>query len=365
YAAIQNKFKLFKLMERYNKNPLPKFQIIDLKNEEGFSKKYPVTETMIRKINDNINKNEQVLLFLNRRGFSNYMVCQECGSVINCEKCNISLTYHKATGEMICHYCGSKKPYYSKCDKCGSENLSDKGAGTQKIEDLLKNIFTDKNIARLDLDVSRKKGKLHEIIRDFENNSINILTGTQIISRGLNFPNVTLVGILYIDDILNLPDFRAAENVFDLIVQVSGRAGRDKLIGEVIIQTFLPDHFSIKHAVQYNFEKFYNEELDLRKALHYPPFYRLVKITFEASDVNAVEETSMKVCELLKKSISDTDVEFLGPISSPVSRIKDKHRYQLLIKCKKISSIREGLCKVNRRYHSVHVIIDVDPVSLL
>lgn len=365
YYAMENKFKLFKLMERFNKNPLPKFQVIDLKEIEGFSKKYPITEILINKINHNLSRGQQVLLFLNRRGFSNYIVCQDCGAVFNCEKCNISLTYHKTSDNLICHYCGFKKPYQRKCEKCGSVNLSDKGAGTQKIENILKEVFTDKTISRLDLDVSRKKGKLKEIISDFENNNINILTGTQIISKGLNFPNVTLVGILFIDDILNLPDFRASENVFDLIVQVSGRAGRDKLIGEVLIQSYVPEHFSIKCATSYKFKQFYQEELKLRKQLNYPPFCRLVKITFEDINLKAVIDTSEDVYKIIKKYLIDPQVELLGPISSPLSKIKNKFRYQILIKSKKMSSIKDALQQIKRRYKTVNVIIDVDPISLL
>ena len=365
YFALREKYKMFIMHERYNKNPLPEFHVIDLKESDEFNKKYPLTKSLINKVDENIKKNQQVMLFLNRRGFSNYLVCRNCGYIFKCEKCNISLTYHRIGDKLVCHYCGYKKNYPIKCENCNSKDLHQSGAGTQKIEYILNEIFKDKVISRLDLDVSRKKGKLKEIIADFEKNNINILTGTQIISKGLNFPNVTLVGILFIDDILNLPDFRASENVFDLIVQVSGRAGRDKLLGEVVIQTFVPEHFSIKYATEYRFNEFYKKELQLRKELNYPPFCRLVKITLEGRGLEMVIDTSKAVYSVLKKNISDEAVELLGPVSSPISKVKNKFRYQILVKTKKISNIKEGLNKVKRRYKTVNVIIDVDPVSLL
>jgi len=365
YYAIQNKYKLFTIYERYNKNPLPQFYIIDLKESDDFSKKYPLTDTLISKINEYLLKKQQVLLFLNRRGFANYIICQNCGFVFTCTKCNISLKYHKTNNRLVCHYCGMHQAYPSKCTNCDSDSLIQSGAGTQKIEYILKEIFKEKIISRLDIDVSRKKGKLKEIIRDFEKNNINILTGTQIISKGLNFPNVNLVGILFIDDLLNLPDFRASENVYDLIIQVSGRAGRDKNVGEVIIQTFIPDHFSIKCATEYQFNEFYKNELALRKELNYPPFCRLVKITIEGKDLEHVIKTSQKVFRSLKDNINNDSVELLGPISSPISKIKNKYRYQILIKTKQMNFIRKGLIKINRRYKNVNTIIDVDPVSLI
>ena len=365
YYALKGIFKLFVLHERFNKNPLPEFHVIDLKESEGFTKKYPLTKELIQKVDENLKNNQQVILFLNRRGFSIYVICQDCGYVFSCEKCNISLKYHKTTEQLICHYCGYKKAYPSKCEKCNSTNFLQSGSGTQKIEYILNEIFNDKIISRLDIDVSRKKGQLKEIISNFEKNNINILTGTQIISKGLNFPNVTLVGILFIDDLLNLSDFRASENVFDLIIQVSGRAGRDKLVGQVVIQTYVPEHFSIKHATEYQFKEFYKEELELRKELNYPPFCRLVKITLEGKDLDMVIKTSQDIHTGLTNSINNETVELLGPISSPISKIKNKFRYQILIKTGKLNYIREALEKFNRRYKSVNVIIDVDPISLL
>jgi len=366
YYAITKRFKLYTLFERFNKNPLPKFYIVDLKEDTTFSRKYPFTTFLIKRINENLEKNEQIILFLNRRGFSNFVLCKECGYIFMCEKCNVSLTYHKTGNKLICHYCGATRTLPGKCDKCNSTNLTYTGAGTQKIESILSEIFPDKKITRLDLDVSRKKGKLKEIISDFEKNNINILTGTQIISKGLNFPNVTLVGILYLDDILNLPDFRASENIFNLIVQVSGRAGRDKKVGEVIIQTYLKDHFAIKYATSYQFQKFYLEELNLRKKLNYPPFCRLIKLTIEGKDENKVARFAGKIHKLLSNDIKEKSVEMLGPAPAPISKIKSKFRYQILIKTKKISYVRKSLNSIERRkYHSINVIIDIDPVSLL
>ncbi len=366
YQAKKNTFKLFTLEERYNQLPLPKFTIVDLKQSDDFSKKYPFSQILIQRVNENLKKNHQALLFIHRRGFSNYIVCKHCGYIFNCNNCNISLTYHKTSAKLVCHYCGHSEKLPERCPKCNSINLEHYGAGTQKVEDILKQIFQDKRIERLDMDVSRKKGMLEKIINDFAHNKINILTGTQIISKGLNFPSVVLSGILFLDDILNIPDFRSSENVFNLIIQIAGRSGRDKIPGEVIIQTFLPEHYSIKYATTYAFDKFYEEELKLREELHYPPYFRLIKITFEGITLKEVITTANQINEQLRQSLMNTkDIEILGPVSAPLSKIKTKYRYQILIKALSFKNLKNVLMKLERKMGKVQIIIDVDPVSLL
>ncbi len=364
YFAKKGRFKLFTLTERYNKKPLPEFNIIDLKEDISFSKKLPISETLVVALSDVIKKNEQAILFLNRRGFANYIICKDCGYIFKCPYCNISLTYHKTKPKLMCHYCGFTRDVPIKCEKCGSTDLSYGGAGTQKIEKSIQEIFPENLISRLDTDAVRGKGKLSKIIDEFEKGKINILTGTQMLSKGLNFPYVTLVGILFIDDLLNLPDFRAAENVFNLITQVSGRAGRNKLPGKVYIQTFMPDHYAIKFAVNYKFEQFYQYEIKLRKELNYPPFCRLIKITFEGKDETEVQQVSEKSKKILSKDeLGKTQI--LGPIPAPISRLKGKYRYQILIKTDSIKSIKERLKGLSHIEKKVHIVIDVDPYSLL
>lgn len=367
YQAIRDRFKLFILKERYNKVPMPRFTVIDLKQLPEFSRKYPFSDLLVSKMNEYLKEGHQILLFINRRGFSNYIVCKSCGFIFLCRNCHISLTYHRTSKNLHCHYCGHTEEEPHSCPKCRSINLVHQGAGTQKVEDILRAVFPDKRTERLDMDVSRKKGMLEKIIREFTDHTIHILTGTQIISRGLNFPAVLLSGILYLDDILNIPDFRSAENVFNLIVQVGGRAGRDKLPGEVVIQTYLPDHYAIKHAINYDLEKFYEEELALRKELNYPPFIRLIKITFEGEDQEEVKEVSKKISASLNGQLKDrkNEVEILGPVSAPLSRIQGKYRYQVLIKAESFKLIREALQTLPRRENKVNIIIDVDPVSLM
>ena len=363
YQAKLNKIKVFYLKERYNKSPLPFFNVIDLRDEYSFSKKYPVSSAIVERIQENLNKKEQVLVFLNRRGFSNYVFCKKCGYTFSCKNCNISLTYHKKNNKLICHYCDHSEELPKKCPKCNSTELSMAGAGTEKVELLLNDIFKDSKVARLDTDITRKKGALQKILKEFETGKIDILTGTQIISRGLNFPFVSLAVILFIDDMLNLPDFRTAENVFNLIVQVSGRAGRDKIPGEVYIQTFLPDHYAIKYATSYKFNMFYEKELKLRKELNYPPFVRLVRIIFSGEDLEKVIKVSEKISTTLKQE--NKNIEILGPAPAPLTKLHKKFRYQLLIKTKKISSLKTLLRSLPHSVNKVLISIDIDPISLL
>ncbi len=366
YFAQKGKFKLFTIKERYNKQPLPKFDLIDLKEEPTFSKKFPISEKLVKEINEVLSRKEQVILFLNRRGFSNYILCRNCGYVFTCPQCNISLTYHKIGSKLVCHYCGYTRSLPEKCDKCGIIDLSYRGAGTQKIESLLEKIFPEYKISRLDTDAVRKKGKLTKIITDFESGAINLIAGTQMISKGLNFPYVTLVGILFIDELLNLPDFRASENTFNLIVQVSGRAGREKLPGKVVIQTFIPEHYAIKYASEYNFEEFYKYELKLRKQLYYPPFCRLIKITFEGKNNKSVNDVARKIFSNLNQKLGNREkTKILGPIPAPIARIKGKYRYQILIKTDSIKNIKNYLHLLPVQLKNVHIIIDVEPYSLL
>ncbi len=364
YQIKRKKFKVFYLNERFNKNPLPEFTIIDLKKDSSFNRKYPISTLLYEKIKKVLENREQVLLFLNRRGFSNYVFCKRCGYTFMCEKCNISLTYHKKNNKLICHYCGYNEILPEKCPKCNSINLEFVGAGTEKIEIILKKLFPDAKVERLDTDIARRKGKLKDILSRFENKEIDILTGTQIIARGLNFPYVTLVGILFVDELLNLPDFRAAEYTFNLIAQVAGRAGRDKLPGEVYIQTYLPEHYAIKSAVTYNFNLFYEEELKIRKELNYPPFVRLIKIVFSSENLDNVKNIAKEIYDNIKKwDISNCEV--LGPFPAPLGKIDKKYRYHILIKIKKLRDIQHLLHTLPHRKKGVLIAIDVDPISLL
>ncbi len=364
YQAKLKKIKVFYLKERFNGSPLPEFNIIDLRKDTNFSKKYPISSLITEKINETIKKKEQVLMFINRRGFANYVFCKNCGYVITCKNCNISLTYHKKSNNLECHYCGHTEKLPNICPKCNSINLNFAGAGTEKIETLLKDIFSNYVIERLDTDITKKKGRLSEILKNFESGKIDILTGTQIISRGLNFPFVSLAVILFIDDLLNLPDFRTAENVFNLIVQVAGRAGRAEIPGEVYLQTFLPNHYAIKFATNYQFNMFYEKELKLRKSLNYPPFTRLIKITFSGENLENVIKISKKIGNEIKEA-NNNKFEILGPTQAPISKLHKKFRYHILIKINKIFSINKYLHKLPHKVNNVLISIDIDPISLL
>ncbi|MBN1898944.1 MAG: primosomal protein N' [Spirochaetes bacterium] len=362
YFAKKGNFHLFELKSRYNKKPLPEFNVIDLSMDEGFSKKVPISETLIRQINQALSQKQQVILFLNRRGFSHFVFCRNCGFFYTCPHCNVSLRYHKGD-KLICHWCGYTRKAGKTCEQCGQDYLVHGGAGTQKIESVIARVFPKYHISRLDTDAVRKKGKLKEIISQFESGDIHLLTGTQMLSKGHNFPDVTLVGILFIDELLNFPDFRNTENAFQLIVQVAGRAGRDKWPGQVYIQTFLPDHYAIKYAVNYDFLSFYKTELGLRKDLNFPPFCRLIKLTLEGKHEETVQNRAGEIYQKLKSF--DTDAQLLGPIPSPLYRVKGKYRFQILIKTTSPASIKERIRHLNFMDRDVHLIIDVDPYSLL
>ncbi len=363
YLASTGKFKMMRLFHRYHKKPMPEFVVVDIKKDNLFTKKYPFTTTLIRNIKEVLDKKEQVILFLNRRGFAHYAFCKRCGYVFKCQHCNITLTYHKKEGKLICHYCGYAEFIPQQCPECGSSLISFSGAGTEKIEELLTNTFQNIKVSRLDRDVSIKKGKSFEIISEFEKGNINILTGTQIITRGFNFPDVTLVGILYIDELLNLPEFKSAENTFTLITQVAGRAGRFEKPGKVIIQTFIPQHYVIKLATEYKIDEFYRTELNIRRRSGYPPFVRLIRILFEGKKEENVKIVSQKYTELLYEK--SENCEILGPSPAPISKIKNKFRYHTIIKTLSPASLKNVLKTFPQKEKGTQIIIDIDPISLM
>lgn len=315
-------------------NPLakiPKVEIVDFRDYLGQQEATNFTPILLDKIKDRLEKGEQTVLMLNRRGFSSFIMCRECGYVDECPNCDISLTLHMDTKTMNCHYCGFQKGIPRTCPNCDSRSIRYYGTGTQKAYDELAELLPQARIIRMDVDTTRKKGAHEEILATFGRGEADILLGTQMIAKGLDFPNVTLVGVLNADTSLNLPDFRSAERTFQLLTQVAGRAGRAEKEGEVLIQTYNPNNYAIKLAQAQDYEAFYAYEMGVRKQLSYPPYYYTVGLTLSHKNEEAVIQKSFALVKLLKEELSD-QIKILGPTPKPIARTHNLYHYQIIIK---------------------------------
>ncbi len=350
------------LPERLSGGHMPDIEVVDMKREKRcISKKL---ETGIR---ENHEAGNQSILFLNRRGFSYFFHCRTCGFEMKCVQCSVSLTYHKNRGRMVCHYCGYSKDPVEVCPDCGSLDVGYSGFGTEMIEEEVRELFPGLEIARVDTDSIRKKGTLKKLLEDFRLGKIDILLGTQMVAKGLNFPGVKLVGIVLADTGLHLPDFRAQERTFALIVQVSGRAGRFFPDGKVIIQTYRPENDAVKLAAEGKMEEFYSKELETRKMLRFPPFSRLFRIVFRGKDRNKTVKTAENAAAMLRRNNPETS-ELLGPSECPLSFISGNARYQIIIRTSSFSRTHSVISTLFYSFKSlpgVYIEIDVDPVSLL
>jgi primosomal protein N' (replication factor Y) len=335
YNAETGKYRLLKLPNRVAKRPLPYVSIVDIK-EEYKEKNYSIfSRTLQDKIYERLIREEQIILFLNKRGFSSFVQCKKCGHTIKCQNCEITLTYHRHNFQLLCHYCDYQMRAPDTCPECGSEKLNYKGTGTQKVEDELEQLFPKARILRMDFDTTSRKGAHDTILQKFGSGKADILLGTQMVAKGLDFPNVTLVGVISADISLNIPDFRSSERTFQLLSQVAGRAGRGELGGEVVVQTMIPKHYSILFAQTHDYNEFYQFELGHRKQLAYPPFTRLVRILLKSEELKAVNSASDKLVEILtaeSKPIEDHYIQILGPAPAPLSKIRNFYRWQILIK---------------------------------
>jgi len=298
-----------------------------------------------------LKRGEQVLLFLNRRGFASFPVCSVCGQAIQCKNCDISLTLHQRANAYKCHYCGFSRASVSNCTHCGSSKIMLLGLGTEKVEETIKAIFPDARVARMDRDTTRRKGSIHKILKDLRNQSIDVLVGTQMVAKGHDFPNITLVGIVCADLSLNFPDFRAGERTYQLLAQVAGRAGRGDVPGRVILQTYNPDHFSILSATKQDFLTFYNAEIAFRKSLEYPPFSRMAQLKISGKDKEKTRQHALDVgdlCnELRRKQPSFLkSLEVLGPIEASLAKIAKQYRWQILLKSMSVKHLHQFLHKI-------------------
>ena len=357
-------FKLVKLTERVSKK-LPFIKTIDM-NEEVKKRNFIISSELKEKINDRLNKHEQVILLLNRRGYSTFMSCSSCGYVWKCPNCDISLIYHKTSNNLRCHYCGYSTTMSKVCPSCKEEAVKDLGMGTEKLESIVKEMFPNSKIIRMDLDTTYKKGSHQKIIESFKNHEYDILIGTQMISKGLNFRDVSLVGVINADASLNIPDFRSGERTFELLMQTSGRCGRYELDGEVLIQTFNKDNYVFDSLKKQDYVDFYKKEMKIRKELKYPPYYYMVSIKIVSNNYEMARDEINKVKKYLDKNLSNNFI-VLGPSTASIFKLKNNYYFQILIKYKKEENLMRVLSDLNDLYTSdkVNLDININPLNLI
>ena len=365
FARAGNKvYKLLTLTNRVGTSHLPKVNIIDMK-EEVKKGNFVLSSLLKEKIEEKLKNNEQIILLLNRRGYSSIISCKDCGNVEKCPKCDISYTYHKTSNNLKCHYCSSGVPLSNKCSKCGSTNLRDYGLGTEKLEEELHKLYNAR-IVRMDIDTTSKKGQHQKIIDDFGSHKYDILIGTQMIAKGLDFPLVTLVGVVSADATLTTPDFRASENTFQLLSQVSGRAGRGALKGEVIIQTYNPEHYSITLSQNHNYIEFYKEEMKMRKMLKYSPYYYMVLISLRTKDYDLGFKEANKISNHLRNNLNNETI-ILGPSMASIFKINNIYHYQIIIKYRKDDKLIDILKFIDNTYktnNKIEVELDFNPIRI-
>ncbi len=373
------RYRLLELASRVEEKKLPQVETVDLRHEtkdekNSSSPSAPVarfySQQLIQELQDNHRRGRQSLIFLNRRGFANFLQCRLCGFVLRCPQCSISLTHHLKEQSVFCHHCGFRKASTDLCPSCNNLSLSGIGFGTEKLEEELMRFLPEARIGRMDRDTTSKRGAMERLFRQWEKGEIEVLIGTQMIAKGHDVAGVTLVGVILADLSLNLPDFRAAERTFQLLLQVAGRAGRGEDPGKVIIQTFVPDHYSFQFAASHDYEGFFASEIEFRRALNYPPFSRLVQLRFDGPRLKEVEEKAKWVGNSLRQHVKSKGlekIEILGPAPAPIKKLRNRYRWHILLKGKKGPSLL-GLAKDARRLcprGSVRLHIDVDPYNML
>lgn len=345
--AKKGVFKLLELPNRINGKELPKINIIDM-NEIIKKTKGHFSEELLAAISLRLKKKEQVILLLNRRGYSSFVTCKNCGYTFKCPNCDITLTYHKSSRTLRCHYCGYGTKVYDTCPNCHEKSINDLGVGTEKIEEELGKLFPESRILRMDFDTTSRKGMHEKMITAFKNQEYDILLGTQIVSKGLDFDNVTLVGVINADTSLNIPDFRSSETTFSLLAQVAGRAGRSTKEGEVIIQTFNPDHYAIQYTKKHDYLGFYNKEMFIRRELKYPPFYYICYLKISGKDSDYIYGEVNKIKKVLENKLENTII--LGPSPCTIFKLNNIYRYGIILKYKKEDNLREVLDKIIDHY---------------
>jgi len=366
WNAARGKYELFELDERIDGRPMPEVRVVDLAREKGPT---VFSAELLNAIEDRLKKGEQTILFLNRRGYATTMKCRACSAVVECERCSVSLTYHKKRDRLVCHLCGASVPVVSTCPKCGAGAMLYRGVGTQKVERMLYKVVEGARLLRMDSDTTRAKNAHAGILGEFKAGKADVLVGTQMIAKGLDLPNVTLVGVVVADTALGLQDFRAAERTFQLITQVAGRAGRGEVPGEVIVQTYRPGSYAIRAASRHDFRTFYNEEVEKRRnpLSPYPPHVHMVCVTFRGPDekkVRAAAEALAAACEKGDRA----GVELLGPADAPIARAEREHRVQFFLKStrpSRMTALLKAALDEMKFPSTIKLAVDVDPVDLM
>ncbi|APH05304.1 primosomal protein N' [Bacillus weihaiensis] len=368
--AHKGVYKLLTLRERVNNRSMPSVEIIDMREELRNGNRTMFSTSLLEKLTNRLEKGEQTVLFLNKRGYSSFVMCRDCGFVIQCPHCDISLTYHRYGQQLKCHYCGHEERMPKVCPECESEHIRFFGTGTQKVEEELVKVLPQARVVRMDVDTTSRKGSHEKLLSKFEKKEADILLGTQMIAKGLDFPDVTLVGVLTADTMLNLPDFRASEKTFQLLTQVSGRAGRHELPGEVVIQTYTPEHYSIQLAGQYDYDEFFKQEMLHRKHHAYPPYYFISLITISHPEITKVVSVAEKISQNLRRNLGK-ETKILGPVASPIPRIKDRYRYQCMVKYKRENNLHDTFKKIIEHFqqemtsNDLTITIDLSPNTMM
>ncbi len=369
--AEEGIYKLIRLTERYNKTALPNVSVVDMREELKNGNRTIISSELYEAMKKQLGSGKQIMLFLNRRGYSTFVSCRECGYVASCPHCGVSLTYHKKGDKAVCHYCGYETAAPASCPECESRYIRYFGSGTEKVEETIAELFEGYTVERLDLDTVKKKGELQRKLKAFQKGKTHILIGTQLIAKGLDFRNVGLVGIISADVSLNIPDFRSPERAFQLITQAAGRAGRGDEKGQVIIQTYSPEHYAVTFAANQDYEGFYGVEKQLRMYMGYPPYSDLIQVVFTADEQEKAQQAAWDWHERISSHMGEDDRKnMLDPQEPYMSKINDTYRYSMLIKCPKgkrreytniLAKVREEDKKKKKKEYTA--VVDINPYS--
>jgi primosomal protein N' (replication factor Y) len=372
YHGQTGKYELLEMQRRVFDQQLPEVSIVNLAEDRASRPDLFFSDKLITALWENMENRQQSILFVNRRGFASFMLCEDCGHIAQCRHCHVSLTMHRREQRLICHYCGYSTTTRIICSDCGSKEMRGLGIGSERIEEEVRQVLPHARVARLDSDTASNRKHLLKTLKSVYDRDVDVLVGTQMIAKGLHFPSLTLVGVVWADSGLGIPDFRASERTFQLLTQVTGRAGRGEHPGRVIVQTYHPGHYSVLCAKQHDYVQFYKQEIALRRELNYPPFSRLVNIRLSSKDEKQVEKCAKAVGKFLRNQVGpkSRNVEILGPAPAPLVKIKDQTRWQVLIKSNHIPMMHK-LCRILRDKFretcstKVKLTIDVDPENMM